>query len=118
MSRGGIIDTAPDLFTRLDVRRTSNYPDDIPAEVCDLFEDLALKVHRKGWGRYSADALLHQIRWHEHIERGNREFKANNNWTSTLARWFITRHANMAGFFELRASPQTQTETADQMGSK
>lgn len=78
------------------------YPADIPEDVCKLFEDLAIKIRAKGWARYSSDALLHRIRWEFHVERGDREFKANNNWTAPLARWFLKRHPDMAGFFETR----------------
>lgn len=80
------------------------YPDGIPGPVCDLFETLALSVASRGFPRYSARALLHQIRWHYQIEKGNREFKCNNNWTPAMSRWFIARHPTMSEFFELRES--------------
>ena len=78
------------------------YPAGVPVEVCHSFETLALTVRRNGWQRYSADAILHRIRWEMHVERGNRAFKANNNWTAPLARWFLKVHPEAAGFFELR----------------
>jgi hypothetical protein len=74
----------------------------IPQEVYDKFETLALDVKAAGYKHYSSDAILHRIRWHMHIERGNREFKANNNWTAHLARWFLARHPGEPKFFELR----------------
>jgi hypothetical protein len=78
------------------------YPDGVPAEVCELFARLATEAHRSGLKHYSADAILHRVRWHEQIERGNREFKANNNWTAPLARWLMARNPAMRGFFEIR----------------
>jgi hypothetical protein len=36
------------------------------------------------------------------IERGNRAFRCNNNWTSLLARWWLARHPEFVGFFETR----------------
>lgn len=75
---------------------------DIPPKVFDLFEQLALKVKHQGIPRYSADAILHRIRWHFQIERGERDFKCNNNWTPELARWFLDRHPTLNGFFETR----------------
>lgn len=81
------------------------YPDGIPRNVCDLFETLALSVHKTGFARFSADAVLHRIRWHHQVDRGDRDFKCNNNWTAPLARWFISRHPELATFFELRESP-------------
>jgi hypothetical protein len=78
------------------------YPEGVPVDVCASFERLALEVRGLGFKRYSADAILHRVRWHMHVERGNRAFKANNNWTAPLARWFLENHPEAAGFFELR----------------
>lgn len=78
------------------------YPVGVPPEVCLLFERLALEVAKAGLKRYSADAILHRIRWHEQIEKGNFGFRANNNWTAPLARWFLARNPQLPGFFETR----------------
>ena len=80
-------------------------PPGVPVEVCDLFEELTLKIISRGFDKYSARAVLHRIRWHFHIERGHREFKCNNNWTPEMARWFMRKHPHHDGFFETRASP-------------
>ena len=80
----------------------ADYPESVPLEVCHSFEKLALELRALGFKRYSADAILHRVRWHMHVERGNRAFKANNNWTAPLARWFLKNHPEAAGFFELR----------------
>jgi hypothetical protein len=77
-------------------------PEDVPIDVCVLFESYALQAVKAGVARYSADAILHRIRWHHQVEKGNRDWKANNNWTSALARWFIAKHPDKAGFFETR----------------
>jgi hypothetical protein len=77
----------------------------VPLEVLDLYERLTFKVIATGRIRYSSDAILHRIRWHFEIDKGNREFKCNDHWTAHLSRWFIARHPEHAGFFELRASP-------------
>jgi hypothetical protein len=79
----------------------------VPLEVLDLFERLTLKLIADGWERYSADAILHRVRWHFKVDKGNREFKCNNNWTSRLSRWFIEHHPQHDDFFELRVSPGT-----------
>ena len=78
------------------------YPKGIPVRVCDLFEKLAFRVARGGFDRYSADAILHRIRWHFQMEKKETDFRANNNWTPELARWFIARNPHMSNFFELR----------------
>jgi hypothetical protein len=75
----------------------------VPTEVVKLFEEYSLRVWRQGWRQYSADAILHRLRWHMHIERGDRDFKCNNNWTSQLARWFLKTHPECGEFFETRA---------------
>lgn len=78
------------------------YPLGIPIEVCDAFERIALEVKAMGYRRYSSDAILHRLRWHFRIERGDREFKCNDHFTAPLARWFLSRHPEMKGFFETR----------------
>jgi hypothetical protein len=77
-------------------------PEDVPVEVSALFETLALNLHSAGIVRYSADAILHRIRWEMHVTRGNRAFVANNNWAAPLARWFMARNPSCGKFFELR----------------
>lgn len=88
-----------DLF---DHAKQTPLPVGVPPDVCALFESLALKIAAQKWQRYSADAVLHRIRWEMQIERGNRAFKVNNNWSAPLARWFMAVHPEHAGFFELR----------------
>lgn len=101
---------APDLFS------LPPLPPDplegIPDEVRRLFESLALRIAEQGFTRYSARAVLHRIRWHMHVDKGDREFKANNNWTPALARWFLKRHPELGDFFETRRSPGSDDETA------
>lgn len=80
----------------------SETPAGVPVDIADRFETLALTVVKAGFKRYSADAILHRIRWHEQVERGNRDFKCNDHWTSVLARWFLHQHPEHTGLFELR----------------
>lgn len=77
--------------------------DGIPCHVVTLFKQFAFQVIHQGYERYSADAILHRIRWHMNIERGDREFKCNNNWTAVLSRWFM-REYSRPGFFQVRKS--------------
>lgn len=76
----------------------------IPHDVRRAFYETSLKAKRAGFERYSADAILHRIRWHQHIERGNRDFKCNNNWTAQLARDAMRDLPELAGFFVTRQS--------------
>ena len=79
-------------------------PQDCPAEIVGLFERFALELIGTGFARYSARAIIHRIRWHQQVERGDRDFKCNNNWTPGLARWFMKVHPLHDGFFETRES--------------
>lgn len=79
-------------------------PPDVPGEVIEMFERFTLEAIAGGMTRYSARAVLHRIRWHHHVERGDREFKVNNNCSAGLARWFMAAHPEHDGVFETRAS--------------
>jgi uncharacterized protein YabN with tetrapyrrole methylase and pyrophosphatase domain len=79
-----------------------DHPVGIPDHICEMYEELSFKVHGAGHVRYSARAILHQIRWHHQIERGDVHFKVNNNYSARLARWFMRKHPHMTGFFETR----------------
>lgn len=83
----------------------SIYPPDIPIEICDRFVELAREVKRAGLKRYSADAILHRIRWHFVIEQRRGDWKCNNNITAPLARWAMAHHQDLEGLFETRRSP-------------
>lgn len=78
------------------------YPDGVPIEVCDLFEQLALQIQESRFRKYSARAILHQIRWHHHMVKHEVGFKANNNWTAPMARWVMKKNPELEGFFETR----------------
>lgn len=78
------------------------FPPNIPIEVADKFIDLAREAKRAGLRRYSADAILHRIRWFMVIEQRRLKFKCNNNDTASLARWAMANHPDLEGFFETR----------------
>jgi hypothetical protein len=94
----------PSLFDRPQPREPllDHKGREIPQDVCATFERLALQIAGQGWKHYSADAVLHRIRWHYQIERGDRAFKCNDHWTAPLARWFLRHHPELPDFFELR----------------
>jgi DNA polymerase len=74
----------------------------VPVAVRVLFEQLTLQLWDAGWRRYSSGTILHVIRWHHHLKKETRTFKANSNWTAALARWIMAKHPKLEGFFELR----------------
>lgn len=81
---------------------TTGGPDGVPNDVAALFDHLAVQIKARGFTRYSADAILHRIRWHYQIERGQRAFKCNDHWTAPLSRWCMRKHPELKRFFETR----------------
>lgn len=80
-------------------------PSKVPLDVCLQFELLAIQLWHAGWEHYSARAIMHRIRWHYHVDKGDRTFKVNNNWSPELARWFMAKHPEQSDFFHIRSSP-------------
>ena len=70
--------------------------------VFSLFREYAEQIRARGFNRYSADAILHRIRWWHHIERGDRDFAINNNFSSRYARLLMEVDPSFVGFFEVR----------------
>lgn len=66
------------------------------------FVEFAEQVRARGKTRYSADAILHRIRWWSDVERQSGEYALNNNWTSYLARRLMRERPEFDGFFETR----------------
>ena len=95
---------APDLFDAEKI--VAAMPEGVPVEVCVLFENLALQVATAGLSRYSARAVLHRLRWHHQVERGDREFKIDNRHSAPLARWFLASHPELPEFFETRGDDE------------
>lgn len=69
----------------------------------EKFIELAVEAKRAGFKRYSADAIVHRLRWHFDVEmRLEGGFKWNDHFTSRLARRAMERVPELEGFFELR----------------
>lgn len=71
-------------------------------EVWELFIRCCERLIGLGFKHYSADAIMHQIRWHHHVERGVADFKINDHFSSRYARKFLAAYPQHAGFFETR----------------
>jgi len=72
-------------------------------KVWNLFQVFAYQAIDAGHDRYSADAILHRIRWHVTVETKDESgFKINNNHSAYFARLFSHAYPNHAGFFETR----------------
>jgi hypothetical protein len=85
--------------------------DGIPTAVVAMFEQLASRLLHEGHKQYSARAIMHRIRWHYTVEKGDRSFKCNNNWTPRLSRRLMHDRPEFEEFFEIRASPSRHDMT-------
>lgn len=57
----------------------------------------------RGKTHYSADAILHIVRYHSEVDgRNMEEYKINNNYSSRYARLFIKDHPAHEDFFKTR----------------
>lgn len=68
-----------------------------------LFETFTFDRINRGHDRYSADSIIHRIRWETPAKTNESDdFKINNNISSYMARHFIRKHPKYNKFFELR----------------
>lgn len=74
-------------------------------DIYQHFKQVSKELLRTGHGRYSADGVLHIVRWERRTTaEGVQPFKINNNFSSRYARKLIEEgDAEVpADFFELR----------------
>lgn len=68
-----------------------------------LFQQFAFQVINSGRKHYSADAILHRIRWHVDIEtEGDSQFRLNNDHASYYSRLFAAAYPQHALLFHQR----------------
>ena len=84
-------------------RDFAQYDNDHP-EIWEMFERFAHDVIRAGFTEYSADAILHRVRWECGVVRKSATWKCNNNLTPWYARKFHAQYPQHRGLFRLRAS--------------
>lgn len=97
------------LFDDDELRERFEKFDSENPRVWSLFEHFATLVIEAGHVRYSADAIMHRIRWHVSIEtRGESAFKIDNDHVAFYARKWIAAHPERAGFFETRTRRKRQ----------
>jgi len=72
--------------------------------VYELFILFTSRVIGRGFKHYSADAIVHRIRWETGVETRGDEFKLNNNYISAYARMFERDFPQYQGFFRKRQS--------------
>lgn len=72
-------------------------------EVYELFQRFSGELLGRGRAHYSADAILHRIRWHYAVNVDHDGgFKINNNFSSRYARKLAADDQRFAEFFEFR----------------
>lgn len=73
-------------------------------DVYQLFHKFAGDLRARGRKRYSADAILHRIRWHMATSSAATadEFKINNDYSAYYARKLAAEHEEFRDFFETR----------------
>jgi len=71
-------------------------------KIWELFVKFTFQVIARNLAHYSADAVVHRIRWFTNIETMGDPFKINNNFVTCYARMFHRTYPEHYGFFELR----------------
>lgn len=75
------------------------------------FKALAFQARRDGLDHWSARAIIQIMRYRMRIrQRGDLNFKINNNVTPGLARLAMAEHAELEGFFTTRRAPGTDDQ--------
>jgi hypothetical protein len=70
-------------------------------EIWQQFKNATFTLIRVGRKHFSADAILHSIRFNTAI-RGGKDFKINNNYSSMYSRMFSANFPEHKEFFEQR----------------
>jgi hypothetical protein len=70
--------------------------------VFELFTAFATQKLLEGHTRYSADAILHRVRWEMEGQWQESGFKINNDFSSRYARLLSRTDERFADFFEFR----------------
>jgi len=70
--------------------------------VWNLFHRFAMEAIGAGHRHYSADAIMHRVRWETSIETSGHLFKINNNHVAYYARRLMATSPMFKGFFRTR----------------
>lgn len=71
-------------------------------EIYNLLVSLARDVKRRGIKRYSIKSVYERARWHYLIDKDNRDFTLNNDFTAMYARLIMSQEPDLKNFFETR----------------
>jgi len=70
-------------------------------EIWESFKEATFALIKVGRKHFSADAILHSIRFNTAL-RGGKDFKINNNYSSMYSRLFTANFPEHKDFFEQR----------------
>lgn len=68
-----------------------------------LFDKFTRQAIKAGHEHFSADAIVHRIRWSTSVETKGDEFKLNNNLVAYYSRLFMLKNPQFKGFFRTRS---------------
>lgn len=68
------------------------------------FQQVAIEAIQAGMTHWSADAVMHVVRFQTAVREKGSTFKINNDNIAGYARLFLLHYPQYAGFFELRRS--------------
>lgn len=71
-------------------------------QIFELFKHLAGKVRAAGHQKYSAQAIMHIIRWHHDIKSSSKQFKISNDFIALYARLLMEDDQKFTDFFDTR----------------
>lgn len=80
-----------------------NYHKENP-HIYEAFKSQTIEVIKRGFKNFSADFIVHVLRWETTVKAKHDEYKINNNYRSYYARLFIRDHPQYKGFFRFRTS--------------
>lgn len=79
--------------------------------VYDEFVRFAQTMRSTGRVRYSAKAIMEQIRWHRDLQTTGSPFKLSNSFTALYVRLLIQNEPSFRDFFILKSSPGEREST-------
>jgi len=96
----------PTLLDQLETTEQTMFEafDEANPKIWELFKKYAHALLRRGITHWSADNILHKIRFETAVKGKGDTFKINNNFSAFYARKFLNMYPACKGFFELRKS--------------
>ena len=91
-----------DRASRTALEETFDRFDRESPNVWRLFKSFTFQAINAGHKHYSADAIVHRIRWHTSVETRGDDFKINSNHVAYYARKFAELFPEHAAFFRMR----------------